>query len=502
MFATALIISLITAAPPEAVWLKDRFGSDRPCRARSVVVTLRRDAASGAPGAPGLSLASSRGGGARVAGICPRLGIVRVEIAEGDDVPHACERLSALPEARSVEPDWVGEGGFTVNDTYFSSQWHLDDPDGHSIQAAAAWDITRGSASIVVALLDTGIDAGHPEFTGRVLPGMNFVKETPDSDVTADHPHGLYTAGLLAANADNAFGVAGVDHRCRILPVKVLDQFNKGTVFNLVQGITWAVDSGARVLSMSLINFPETDSLREALQYARDNGVVLVSCAGNGGAGDADVSWPGASPLCISVGATGHDDKRAAFSGTGQALDLVAPGKDVVTVAPDGTHDGKALFSGCSAATPIVAGIASLLLSVDPTFTPEEVQDLLERGADDGVGGADDPPGWDLGYGWGRVNAQRSLLLAGTRFVRGDCNADGQVDLTDVVDMLVTLFQTGTELSCTVAADVNGDGGVDITDAISLLGFLFLSGEILPPYPMCGKQTSSTELTCRQACSP
>jgi subtilisin family serine protease len=90
---------------------------------------------------------------------------------------------------------------------------------------------------------------------------MNFVAEPPNTDPTADHPHGIYTAGLLAANANNLFGVAGVDHKVMLLPVKVLDASNKGSTFDLVQGIQWAVDSGARVLSMSLINYPESDSL-------------------------------------------------------------------------------------------------------------------------------------------------------------------------------------------------------------------------------------------------
>ncbi|MEE8508688.1 MAG: S8 family serine peptidase, partial [Myxococcota bacterium] len=171
------------------------------------------------------------------------------------------------------------------------------------------------------------------------------------------------------ANADNGFSVAGVDHFARILPVKVLRADGSGGLFELIQGLVFAADRGAHVISMSLIGYPVILFLEEALEYARNAGAVLIACAGNGGIGDADVSGPGVSPLTISVGATTDDDARAFFSGTGSALDLVAPGASVATVNPFGGGNGFDTFSGCSAATPIAAGVASLLLSLNPQLT-------------------------------------------------------------------------------------------------------------------------------------
>ena len=265
----------------------------------------------------------------------------------------------------------------------------------------------------MVAVLDSGIDSDHPELLGRVLPGFDFVNE--DSDPEADHAHGAVVTGILAANADNSFAVAGIDHSAKILPVKVLGSANLGTLADLIEGLTYAADQGADVISMSLINYPVAFSfLEDALQYARDSGAILIACAGNDGIGDADVSGPGASPLTISVGATTRNDARASFSGTGSALDVVAPGSSITTIAYNTAVDTSSVFSGCSAATPIVAGITSLLLAEYPSLTHDEVRSSLTHSAEDLVGPPnEDTPGRDDFFGHGRVNLH-SALLAGS----------------------------------------------------------------------------------------
>lgn len=213
-------------------------------------------------------------------------------------------------------------------------------------------------------------------------------------------------AGILGANSDNGFSVSGVDRRVKILPVKVLDAQNFGTTSALVNGLIFAANQGARVINMSLVNYPTTSAtLNAALQFARDAGAILIAAAGNGSIGGADFSGPGASPLTISVGATDHNDARAFFSGTGKALNVVAPGLDVATVFPDGAQDTDISFSGTSVATPIVSGITTLLLSLNPSLTHEAVLDILARSADDLVGPpSEDTPGRDDFFGHGRVN--------------------------------------------------------------------------------------------------
>ncbi len=329
------------------------------------------------------------------------------------------DAFSDDPRCEHVDLNYIGEGGDLIpDDTSSGDQWHLNktgrgggtlDAD---IDAVETWDITTGSDSVVIAVLDSGIDSDHAELLGRVLAGFDFVNE--DSDPEADHAHGAVVTGILAANPDNSFAVAGIDHSAKILPVKVLGSANLGTLADLIEGLTYAADQGADVISMSLINYPVAFTfLEDALQYARDSGAILIACAGNDGIGDADVSGPGASPLTISVGATTRTDARASFSGTGSALDVVAPGLSITTIAYNTAVDTSSVFSGCSAATPVVAGITSLLLAQYPSLTHDEVRSILTQSAEDLVGPPnEDTPGRDDFFGHGRVNLH-SALLAG-----------------------------------------------------------------------------------------
>jgi thermitase len=357
--------------------------------------------------------------GGSVVRVIPALGVVQIALPAASVRAAAAAQgaLAGDPAVASVEPNARGRGGFAPSDPGYATQWHhhntgqtggLPDAD---IDTDAAWDVTRGSDAIVVAILDTGIDFAHPEFAGRLLAGTDVVNG--DADPSADHPHGIQVAGVFGADADNGIEVAGVDHAARILPVKVLDQNNTGRVADLAAGLVWAADAGAGVINLSLIDYPPVSpTLASALQYARAAGAVLVACAGNHGPDDADLSGPGAYPETISVGWTDHLDERASAgtsaSATGAALDLVAPGSLLPTVS----NPGGSFFSGCSAATPVVAGIVSLLLARDPTLGHDEIAQILFASAEDQVGPPlEDLPGRDDSFGHGRVNAAAALAL-------------------------------------------------------------------------------------------
>ena len=356
--------------------------------------------------------------GGRVIEAVERRGLLRVRLPEGEAAPAALGRYRRLAGVRYVELNFLGQGGGAAggppSDTDYDQQWQLNNTgqsggsSGADIEVEGAWALESGDPGVVLAVLDTGITFDHPEFQGRTLPGYDFVNEDPDP--IADHPHGVYVSALAAANTDNGWGVAGVDRTCRILPVKVLNQFNLGTVFDLVQGLEYCVQERPEVVNLSLINYPRTVSLSDALADARAAGCILISCAGNLGFGDADRSWPGASSDTISIGATDHDDLLAGFSGTGDALDFVAPGEDVVTAVFNPALDGSSLFTGCSAATPLAAGIVTLLKARHPDMDQACAYELLLAGAEDQVGSPTvDAPGWDPFHGHGRLNAARSL---------------------------------------------------------------------------------------------
>lgn len=346
--------------------------------------------------------------------------VVCVRVPVGTEAEWVA-RLGALDSVRYAERNGLGEGGLVPNDTWFAAQWHLRNTGqtngrpGADIRATAAWDITTGSPHIVIAVLDTGIDSNHPEFAGRIDPdGYDFVNNDPNPE--ADHPHGSQVSGVLCATGDNGFGVAGVDWHCKVLPIKVLDQFNAGNVMWLAQGLNYvATQADVQIVSMSLINYPASQTLIDALQVASNAGKILIACAGNLGIGNANVSYPGASPLTISIGATTHNDARASFSATGSALDFVAPGENIVTVRHGTAQDLTSTASGCSFATPMTAGVVGLILARArslgmPLLHQQTVYEILRAGAVDQVGPAsEDPPGRDDNFGHGRIDARASL---------------------------------------------------------------------------------------------
>lgn len=396
-------------------------------------------------------------------------GVMRVRVDQGREEATIAE-LSALNEFAYAERNGVCFVGGEPNDTFFHLQWHLRNTGqsgglvGADIDVMRAWNVTTGSPSIGIAVIDTGIMFDHPEFAGRIAPnGWDFIED--DGVPQAEHPHGTQVSGCIAANANNDFAVTGVDWACAIIPIKMFDAQGEGTNFNLAQSLNYcATQRNVQVVSMSIINASCGATLVDALQNARDAGKILVACAGNLGIGDADVSCPGASPLTISVGWTNRFDARNLFSATGNALDFVAPGTQIVTTAQSLT-DTTASVNGCSFATPITAGVVALLLAraqaLGVTLDHDRVYELLRRGAEDEVGPPwEDAPGWDAYFGHGRVNAYRSLLALGA-----DLNGDGIVDGTD---LMALLGSWGPCAAC--ATDIDNDGQVDGADLATLLG--------------------------------
>lgn len=399
----------------------------------------RRGAASGAAadqgGAPGEIIVGVRehcdrsqleaalaSRGMSIVGEIPRLRALKVESGTSRSVAESCESARALAGVEYAEPNGTGRAASAdppddppvlPNDTWFHELWQLDNPGiligkaGCDIEALKAWQIQPDAPEVIIAVLDTGIDYSHPEFADRLLQGFDFVDE--DDDATGLEPHGLKVAGIIGARGNNGFGVCGVVPRCKLLPVKVLDAIIGGKVFDLAQGLDYAVSQGARVVNLSVVGYPDAAVLKSALQAAGEAGVVIVAAAGNDGVGTADSNWPAASPYAMSIGGTTASDKLANFSATGTVVDFVAPGRQVVTVNPSHADSDSALF-GTSAASPIAAGIAALLLGYDPHLTPDQVYALLQAGAEDQVGNPlEDTPGWDPFYGHGRLNAYRSL---------------------------------------------------------------------------------------------
>ncbi len=317
-----------------------------------------------------------------------------ISLPAGQTLEAAKEAIRALPGVRYVEEDARVSTGDVSRDPYFSEQWHLQ-----RIGAVRAWDASQGSPSVKVAVVDSGVDAAHPELSGRVLGGYDFVDD--DGKACDGNGHGTHVAGVIAASGDNGVGVAGVAWRTSILPVRVLDESGSGYYSDVIEGIRYAADQGADVINLSLGGSAGSQALQDAVDYAHAKGSILVAAAGNDG--QDTLSYPAACRNTISVGASDRDDLPASFSNRGGDLDLLAPGISIYSTYP---NSGYVKMRGTSMATPQVSGALALLLSVRPGLSPEDAEKALTSNAVD-LG----PRGRDEFTGWGLLRADKALGL-------------------------------------------------------------------------------------------
>ncbi len=282
-----------------------------------------------------------------------------------------------------------------VLDPEIANQWGYTRLGGSTLN-----EHTQGDG-IVVAVIDTGVDATHPDLQGKVLQGWDSMN--PDGNGNRDpNGHGTHVAGIIAATTNNGIGVAGIAPKVSILPVRVLDHTGNGDDGELALGIIWAVDNGAHVLNISIGGAVPSDLLEGALDYALAKEVVVVVAAGNDAMIGNTPSYPGAYRQVLTVGATDSMDKRAAFSNTGEYLDLVAPGSWIKSTWPGGGYQWS---SGTSMAAPFVAASAALLLS-SGAGTGSNVASILKSSASD-LGSE----GEDTEFGNGIVNPLKALGL-------------------------------------------------------------------------------------------
>ena len=266
------------------------------------------------------ALISSRGGSEQNS--IPALN-VRVISVPKVAAAHLLAASRRNADVEYAEPDQVAQAFVTSNDPYAPNQWYLA-----KLEAAQAWDVTTGSASLTVAILDTGVLATHPDLNGKVLAGYDFVNN--DADPTDDNGHGTAVAGVSAASSNNQLGVAGIAWVNPILPVKVLAADGSGSHSAIANGIAWAADRGARVINLSLGGTSSSSTLQNAINYAWNKGAVIVAAAGNNGNNVA--CYPAACQNVVAVSATDSLDARPSRSNFGSYIDIAAPGADIVTL--------------------------------------------------------------------------------------------------------------------------------------------------------------------------
>jgi len=293
---------------------------------------------------------------------------------------QALEALEQNPNVRYTEADG------TMEALAQTLPWGVDRVDAETVHAngETGGDNSDGAGGADIAILDTGIDSDHPDLQANLGTGRAFVECTGGSCNTTwddDDGHGTHCAGIADAR-DNSEGVVGVSTNATLHAVKVLDNRGSGTFSDVAAGIEWVADQGYDVGSMSLGASSGSQTVRDACQYAVDNGVLLVASAGNSGPCSDCVGYPAAYSTVVAVSATNQDDALADYSSTGPEVEITAPGSSIYSTYVDGAYE---TLSGTSMSCPHVSGAAGQLMDNGYSNTEARTQ-LTDTAEDIGLG--------------------------------------------------------------------------------------------------------------------
>ncbi len=378
---------------------------------------------------------------ANVSSMSPVLGILHVRLDKSSEILNniylvhysgsvtpafLSQALDANPDIQYAEPHYmykVSDVQYTPNDSLLSQQYALS-----KIDAFNAWNITLGDSSVIVGIVDTGVDWMHPDLFANIWQnphwqtdtnypddsiGWDFggINGTPDNNPMEDSPaHGTHVAGIVAAVANNRIGIAGVAPGCRIMPVKVseADQVDPTTgepyIVYGFEGIAYAANNGARVINCSWGGVGYSQYEQDVITYAESEGALVVAAAGNDHS--TEFQTPAYYAGVLSVAATDGNDVAAYFTNYSYNVSVSAPGLDIISTW--GT-DSYRVLSGTSMASPCAAGVAALVASEHPNYTPEQILEQV-RVSSDNINSIN--PGYVDELGYGRVNAYRALTYS------------------------------------------------------------------------------------------
>ena len=346
----------------------------------------------------------ARNGGTKTSSI-PALRMYVISVADAE-LPLVQQNYQADAQVVCVEMNKTRKAEGMPNDISYPVEWAL---------SKIGWDSVFGTitpaGSATVAILDTGVDASHPDLGGNVIEGASMLVDGANGQIDSNG-HGTNMAGIVAALTDNEIGLAGVAFAgVRIMPVTVLDEGGIGLDSDIIAGIVWAADQGADVILMAFSNPDFSQSLQDAIDYAWEKGSVLVSAVGNAGVGTP--TFPAGDRGVIGVSGTDESDLLVSGSNTGQDVFLAAPGSNMYTTSLEGSYT---YLTGTSTSSAVVAGVAAFMKAVDQSLTNGVIVGRLARSAD-AIGTEGDPDN-RLMFGNGRVNMARALADTGTDSVQ------------------------------------------------------------------------------------
>jgi subtilisin family serine protease len=391
--------------------------------------------------------------GAREDGVLPATGVLVLNLPEQADEAGFANAMASRPDVEFAELDRVMKPAeITPNDPWFGSwQWYLT-----KINAPAAWSTTTGDKSIIIAILDTGVDGTHPDLQSKMVPGWNIYNN--NSDTSDVYGHGTVVAGTAAAASNNGQGVASIAWNCPIMPIRISAVDGTATFSAMASGLTWAADHGARVANISY-EASNSATVKSAASYFQSKGGVVTSSAGNRASFDSSPD----NPYILTISATDVNDLITSWTNTGNNVDLAAPGS-AYTTFEGGIYSSA---TGTSISAPIVAGAAALVLSTNPALTGAQVQDILKQNADD-FGST----GWDSSYGSGRVNVARAVSAASGPSSR------------DVMPPAVTFISpvNGLDVSGIVSIAVSATDNVGISSVTLSIDGVLTATDTSSPY--------------------
>jgi thermitase len=379
----------------------------------------------------------------------------KVYIDRYKDLTIICKDIEKDPGVEFAEPDFIGEAAgessrienlpYKPNDEFFSRQWGLYNDgttpttrgragkSGADINAIKGWDITTGSDDVIVGIMDSGVKFNHPDLAGRIwmnpketrngidddnngyvddLYGWNFAYE--NSNVSDDGGHGTNIAGTIGANTNNTIGYAGVDHKCKLMICKNLDNDNLGEYSWWASSLYYSANNGAKVINMSEGGYDYSKTLKTAVDYAYNLGAIIIASMMNKNNGDS--YYPASFKNVLAVGATDSDDGRCkqftwgGGSNWGKHIAVVAPGNRIYGLDFKDNFNYDVYWSGTSQATAYASGLASLLLAQNNRRTNDDLRKIITSTAKDGIGDPkEDSEGWDEYYGYGRIDIFAAL---------------------------------------------------------------------------------------------
>jgi serine protease len=425
--------------------------------------------------------------------------IYNVVFSATRDVREVALELSKDPNVEYAEPRFIRHVDYIPNDYNFYNggpSWWLE-----KIQATQAWDVTKGDTSIVIGIVDTGVQWDHPDLAGNIKRNWG---EIPNNGIDDDHNghiddihgwdfggvnnippyqealadndpreyvgfHGTHCAGIAGAVTDNGTGIASIGFKCKIIPVKTAYDNDPGWtgsgpgIIYGFEGIKYCADNGAKIISCSWDGGGSSQAEQDVITYATlTKGALVVAAAGNDGLDtDASANFPSCYKYVFAIGATTSSDTRASFSNYGtQSVGVMAPGNVILSTFQSNTY---AYESGTSMATPMAAGLAGLVAAVFPSYTPEQIAEQVRITADniDALNS-----GYTHKLGFGRINAHKAVSVTNSPAIRmtdvvlKDANGDGFITDGEVVKIKMSLknyLAAASNITVTISAQANGN---------------------------------------------